>query len=130
QQALVHTEATARHLARPGADGFAEPRRNAIAAPPGAPSASAPVVAVVATILIGLLGGEAAGVSVVGHLPPGLPHLTPPVLDPKILWELAPGCATTYVSAFGGGHRSRRGLGELLRTCDRWRARLAAAGSP
>src|SRR5262249_32034790 len=49
------------------------------------------VVAAVATILIGLLGGEAAGVSVVGHLPSGLPHLTLPVLDPKTLAELAPG---------------------------------------
>ncbi len=33
------------------------------------------VVAVVATILVGLFGGEAAGVSVVGDLPSGLPHL-------------------------------------------------------
>src|SRR5713101_4215911 len=48
------------------------------------------VVAVVAMILVGLLGGEAAGVSVVGDLPSGLPHLTPPILDPAILWELAP----------------------------------------
>jgi high affinity sulfate transporter 1 len=71
-----------------------------------APRVPAPlVVAVVATILIGVLGSEAAGVSgereyvslfgqhihVVGHLPSGLPHLTPPVLGPAILWELLPG---------------------------------------
>ena len=31
------------------------------------------VVAVAATILVGLLGGDAAGVSVVGELPSGLP---------------------------------------------------------
>jgi MFS superfamily sulfate permease-like transporter len=59
----------------------------------------------VATILIGLLGGEAAGVSVVGHLPSGLPHLTPPVLDPNTLWELAPGALAIvligYAEALG-----------------------------
>src|SRR5262249_43281911 len=71
-----------------------------------APRAPAPlVVAVVALILVGLLGGEAAGVSVVGHLPSGLPHLTPPVLDPKILWELAPGALAIvligYAEALG-----------------------------
>jgi MFS superfamily sulfate permease-like transporter len=63
------------------------------------------VVAIVATILIGLLGGEAAGVSVVGRLPSGLPHLTPPVLDPKTLWELAPGALAIvligYAEALG-----------------------------
>ena len=39
------------------------------------------VVAVAATVIVGLLGGEAAGVSVVGDLPSGLPHLTLP--DPR-----------------------------------------------
>jgi high affinity sulfate transporter 1 len=71
-----------------------------------APRVPAPlVVAVVATILIGLLRGEAAGVSVVGHLPSGLPQLTPPVLDPKLLWELAPGALAIvligYAEALG-----------------------------
>jgi high affinity sulfate transporter 1 len=71
-----------------------------------APRVPAPlVVAVMATILVGLLGGEAAGVSVVGHLPSGLPHLTPPVLDPKTLWELAPGALAIvligYAEALG-----------------------------
>src|SRR5262249_12742544 len=63
------------------------------------------VVAVAATILIGLLGGEATGVSVVGHLPSGLPHLAPPVLDPTILWELIPGALAIvligYAEALG-----------------------------
>jgi high affinity sulfate transporter 1 len=63
------------------------------------------LVAVVATILMDLLGGEAAGVSVVGHLPSGLPHLTQPVLDPKILVELAPGALAIvligYAEALG-----------------------------
>src|SRR5262245_30298158 len=45
------------------------------------------VVAVVAMILVGLLGGEATGVSVVGDLPSGLPHFSPPIVDPAILWS-------------------------------------------
>jgi len=49
------------------------------------------VVMVVATIVIGLLGGEATGVHVAGHIPSGLPHLTLPHFDSTILQELAPG---------------------------------------
>ena len=49
------------------------------------------VVAVVATILVGLVDGEAAAVSVVGDLPSGLPHLALPNFDPAILWDLLPG---------------------------------------
>jgi high affinity sulfate transporter 1 len=49
------------------------------------------VVMVVATIGIGLLGGEATGVHVVGHIPSGLPPLTLPHFDSTILQELAPG---------------------------------------
>src|SRR6516164_5525091 len=64
------------------------------------------VVAAVALILVSLLGGEAAGVSVVGHLPSGLPHLTAPDLDPRILRELAPGALAIvligYAEALGG----------------------------
>jgi high affinity sulfate transporter 1 len=64
------------------------------------------VVAVVALILVRLLGGEAAGVSVVGNLPSGLPHLTAPDLDPRILRELAPGALAIvligYAEALGG----------------------------
>jgi high affinity sulfate transporter 1 len=64
------------------------------------------VVAVAATILVGLLGGEAAGVSVVGDLPSGLPHLVLPNLDPTILQELAPGALAIvlvgYAEALGG----------------------------
>jgi MFS superfamily sulfate permease-like transporter len=71
-----------------------------------APRVPAPlIVAVVATILIGLLGSEAADVSVVGRLPSGLPHFTPPVLDTKILWEIAPGALAIvligYAEALG-----------------------------
>jgi high affinity sulfate transporter 1 len=72
-----------------------------------APRVPAPlVVTVVAMILVGLLGGEAAGVSVVGPLPSGLPHLTPPVLDSEMLWRLAPGALAIvligYAEALGG----------------------------
>jgi high affinity sulfate transporter 1 len=70
------------------------------------------VVAVVATIVVGSLGGEAVGISVVGHLPSGLPHLTPPVLDPRILWELAPGALAIvligYAEALGGAKAAVR----------------------
>ena len=64
------------------------------------------VVAVAATILVSALGGEAAGISVVGPLPSSLPHLALPHLDPKILWELAPGALAIvlvgYAEALGG----------------------------
>src|SRR5271154_6510172 len=49
------------------------------------------IVAAVATILVGLFNGAAAGVSVVGNLPSGLPHFALPKLDLAILRELAPG---------------------------------------
>ncbi len=64
------------------------------------------VVAALATILVALLGGEAAGVSVVGDLPSGLPHLTLPTIRPAILQQLAPGALAIvlvgYAEALGG----------------------------
>src|SRR5262249_45173580 len=70
---------------------------------PAAPAAL--IVLAVATIAIGLLGGEATGVHVAGHIPSGLPHLAPPDLDPKILYELAPGALAIvlvgYAEALG-----------------------------
>ena len=64
------------------------------------------VVAVVATILVGLFEGEAAGVRVVGNLPSGLPHLVLPNLDPAVLQELVPGALAIvlvgYAEALGG----------------------------
>jgi len=63
------------------------------------------VVMAVATILVGLLGGEATGVHVAGHIPSGLPHLTSPNLDATILYELAPGALAIvlvgYAEALG-----------------------------
>jgi MFS superfamily sulfate permease-like transporter len=64
------------------------------------------VVAGVATILVGLLGGEASGISVVGQLPSGLPHLAMPNLDPAMLRDLLPGALAIvlvgYAEALGG----------------------------
>jgi sulfate permease, SulP family len=63
------------------------------------------VVMGVATIVIGLLGGEATGVHVAGHLPSGLPHLTLPNMDISLLRELAPGALAIvlvgYAEALG-----------------------------
>jgi SulP family sulfate permease len=67
---------------------------------------SALVVAIAATVFVGLLGGEAAGISVVGNLPSGLPHLALPILDPTVLKELVPGALAIvlvgYAEALGG----------------------------
>src|SRR5262249_48374907 len=64
------------------------------------------VVAVVATILVGVFVGETAGVRVVGDLPSGLPYLTIPELDPAKLWDLVPGALAIvlvgYAEALGG----------------------------
>src|SRR6266481_2055375 len=64
------------------------------------------VVATMATILVALLGGEAAGISVVGDLPSGVPHLALPSVDPTILQKLAPGALAIvlvgYAEALGG----------------------------
>jgi MFS superfamily sulfate permease-like transporter len=63
------------------------------------------VVLAAATILIGLLGGEAIGVHVVGHIPSGLPHFATPNLDPTVCYELAPGALAIvlvgYAEALG-----------------------------
>src|SRR5215471_14363283 len=71
-----------------------------------APSIPAALVVLAgATILIGLLGGEASGVHVAGHIPSGLPHLTLPNLDATIWYELAPGALAIvlvgYAEALG-----------------------------
>ncbi|MBV8524948.1 MAG: SulP family inorganic anion transporter [Acetobacteraceae bacterium] len=75
-------------------------------------------VAVLATVLVGLLGGEAAGVSVVGDLPSGLPHLALPNFDFTILRELAPGALAImlvgYAEALGGAKAAAmQGGGEI-----------------
>jgi len=63
------------------------------------------VVVAMATILIGLLGGETSGVHVAGHIPSGLPRLTLPNLDSTMLGELVPGALAIvlvgYAEALG-----------------------------
>lgn len=58
------------------------------------------VVAIVATVLVDLLNGEAAGISVVGDLPSGLPHIVMPNLDLAILQELVPGALAIVLIGF------------------------------
>jgi high affinity sulfate transporter 1 len=63
------------------------------------------VVMAIATIVIGLLGGEATGVHVAGHLPSGLPSLVMPSLDLSTLQDLVPGALAIvlvgYAEALG-----------------------------
>ncbi|MGV7214244.1 SulP family inorganic anion transporter [Bradyrhizobium sp. UFLA05-112] len=71
-----------------------------------APSIPAALVVMsLATILVGLLGGEAVGVHVAGHIPSGLPGFTMPNLDGPVLRELAPGALAIvlvgYAEALG-----------------------------
>src|SRR3974390_2030413 len=93
-----------------------------------APAVPAPlVVRAAATIVIGLFGGEATGVHVVGHLPSGLPHLTLPHFERTILQELTPGAAAIvligYAEALGAAKAAAMESGgdidpnqELVRT--------------
>ena len=64
------------------------------------------VIAIAETILVGVSDASAAGVSVVGALPSGLPHLVLPNLDPAVLRDLAPGALAIvlvgYAEALGG----------------------------
>src|SRR5262249_58390628 len=82
---------------------------------PGIPSAL--IVAVAATLLVGFLGGEAAGVSVIGALPSGLPHLAWPSLDLAVLRDLAPGALAIvlvgYAEALGGAKAAAQHRGDI-----------------
>jgi sulfate permease, SulP family len=76
------------------------------------------VVMAMATIVIGLLGGEATGVHVAGHIPSGLPHLRLPNLDAKILYELVPGALAIvlvgYVEALGAAKAASMHTGDTI----------------
>jgi high affinity sulfate transporter 1 len=76
------------------------------------------MVVVMATILVSLLDGEAAGVSVVGDLPSGLPPLTLPHIDLAVLQGITPGALAIvlvgYAEALGGAKAaSMQGGGDI-----------------
>ena len=80
-------------------------------------------VAVTATILVGLGAHQAIGVSVVGSLPSGLPHLAQLHLGPAILRELAPGALAIvlvgYAEALGGAKAAAMRGGDIDRSLQR-----------
>jgi high affinity sulfate transporter 1 len=55
---------------------------------------------VAATATLGVSIFHVGGISVVGHLPSGLPHLVWPVLDPKVLWQLLPGALSIVLVGY------------------------------
>ncbi|WP_029912745.1 SulP family inorganic anion transporter [Caulobacter sp. UNC358MFTsu5.1] len=71
------------------------------------------IVAVAGAALVALLGATAAGVSVVGPLPSGLPHLTPPRVSPDLLLALTPGALSIvlvgYAEALGAARADADG---------------------
>jgi sulfate permease, SulP family len=76
------------------------------------------IVAVAATILVGVFGGEADGVHVVGRLPSGLPHVALPDFDLATLQDLAPGALAIvlvgYAEALAGAKAAAmQGGGEI-----------------
>jgi high affinity sulfate transporter 1 len=74
---------------------------------------SALIVATVATAAVAGLGLADAGVSVVGHLPSGLPAMTWPSFDPAVLWGLTPGALSIvmvgYAEALGAADAASEG---------------------
>lgn len=75
-------------------------------------------VTVVATFVVGLLGSGSAGVSVVGNLPSGLPHLVLPNIDLATLQALVPGALSIvmvgYAEALGGAKAAALESGEEI----------------
>jgi high affinity sulfate transporter 1 len=71
------------------------------------------IVAAAATGVIAALGGHPSGVDLVGALPSGLPHVTPPRLDPALLVALAPGALSIvlvgYAEALGAAQAATAG---------------------
>ena len=73
------------------------------------------IVMIVATASIGLLGGEAAGVHVAGHVPSGLPHLVVPSFDIATLQALAPGALAIVPGRLCGVTRRSKGRSDRER---------------
>jgi high affinity sulfate transporter 1 len=57
-------------------------------------------LAVAAAATLGVSIFHVGGISVVGNLPSGLPHLVWPVLDPKVLWQLLPGALSIVLVGY------------------------------
>jgi SulP family sulfate permease len=76
------------------------------------------IVAAAATIFVGVLNGEAAGISVVGDLPSGLPHFALPKFDHEVLPELVPGALAIvlvgYAEALGGAKAAAMQGGDAI----------------
>lgn len=75
------------------------------------------IVAAAGAIVIALLGARAAGVSVVGPLPSGLPRLTLPRTDPRLLLQLAPGALAIVLVGYAealGAAKAVIGPGDTL----------------
>jgi MFS superfamily sulfate permease-like transporter len=76
------------------------------------------IVMATATVVIGLLGGEATGVHVAGHLPSGLPRLTLPNLEISTLRELVPGALAIvlvgYAEALGAAKAAALQSGDKI----------------
>jgi high affinity sulfate transporter 1 len=71
------------------------------------------IVAALATGAIALLGPRAAGIDIVGALPSGLPHITPPRIDPGLISALLPGALSIvlvgYAEALGAADAASEG---------------------
>jgi high affinity sulfate transporter 1 len=73
---------------------------------------------VAATATLGVSIFHFGGISVVGDLPSGLPHLVWPVLDPKVLWQLLPGALSIvlvgYAETLGAAKAASFGHGGTI----------------
>jgi high affinity sulfate transporter 1 len=73
------------------------------------------IVAAAATAVMTLIGGARIGIEVVGVLPSGLPHMTPPQLDIRTLMSLAPGALSIVLVGYAealGASKAAMGPGE------------------
>jgi high affinity sulfate transporter 1 len=58
------------------------------------------VVAIAATLCVYIFHDASSGVALVGDLPSGLPHLSWPVLEPRVLWKLLPGALSIVLVGY------------------------------
>jgi high affinity sulfate transporter 1 len=76
------------------------------------------VVAFAATTGVYLLGSASGSIALVGELPSGLPHLSWPVLAPRVLWKLLPGALSIvlvgYAETLGAAQAAASGRGSHI----------------